>query len=151
MAFFFDQFVASSTSSLALATALSAAGTGCSLKKVVISFNISWVPKLDAINIAPEFGMIETKVILNKLKVDNNIELIDKFYKLCFDSKKWIKWVSKDFKPEENKEKLIEICGHYVFAKKEFFEIKNNYTNIDDEIQRVIYDRLVHIHDLVHR
>ena len=105
--------------------------------------------KLDAINIAPEFGMIETKVILNKLKVDNNIELIDKFYKLCFDSKKWIKWVSKDFKPEENKEKLIEICGHYVFAKKEFLEIKKNYTNIDDEIQRVIYNRLVHIHNLV--
>ena len=90
------------------------------------------------------------KLLLNKLKVDNNIELIDKFYKLCFDSKKWIKWVSKDFKPEENKEKLIEICGHYVFAKKEFLEIKNNYTNIDDEIQRVIYDRLIHIHDLVH-
>lgn len=105
---------------------------------------------LDAINIAPEFGMIESKVILDKLRKDNNQELIQKFYKLCFDSKKWIKWVSKDFKPEENKEKLIEICGHYVFAKKEFLEIKNNYTNIDDEIQRVIYDRLIHIHDLVH-
>ena len=104
---------------------------------------------LDAINIAPEFGMIETKVILDKLRKDNNQERIQKFYKLCYESKKWVKWVSKDFKPEENKEKLIEICGHYVFAKKEFLEIKNTYNNIDEEIKRTIYDRLLHIHSLI--
>lgn len=40
------------------------------------------------------------------------------------------KWVSDDFKPEENKRKLIEICGHYVFSNDKFKNILkvNNIT-----------------------
>ena len=45
-----------------------------------------------------------------------------------FEFKKWVKWVSKDFKPEENKEKLINICGHYVFSYTEFQKIKDQST-----------------------
>lgn len=86
--------------------------------------------KLDAINIAPELGVVETKIIFNYLKENNCKDEIELFYKLCYESGKWKKWVSNDFKPEENKEKLIEICGHYVFSHKDFGKVKK----LDDNI-----------------
>ena len=41
---------------------------------------------LDAINIAPEFGLIETLSYIH-----NDID-INEFWKICFDSKRWEKW-----------------------------------------------------------
>lgn len=67
---------------------------------------------LDAINIAPELGMIQTRTILETLSEDE----IETFYKICFESKKWVKWVDSNFKPDENKKELILICGHYCFT-----------------------------------
>ena len=75
---------------------------------------------LDAINIAPEFGLIETLSY-----IEAGID-IDKFWKICYDSKRWEKWVGKDFNPKKQKLDLIKICGHYVFATKEFKKIKPN-------------------------
>lgn len=80
---------------------------------------------LDAINIAPELGYIETTIILNDLKTNELYEKVELFFKICLESGKWKKWVDKDFNPYENKEKLIEICGHYVFSHPEFKNIKN--------------------------
>jgi|TARA_R110001583_G_scaffold81199_1_gene216929 fructose/tagatose bisphosphate aldolase len=79
---------------------------------------------LDAINIAPEFGLIETQTY-----IDNGID-IDKFWKICFNSKRWEKWVSSDFDPYTQKLDLIKICGHYVLSTPEFLKIKPNVDNI---------------------
>ena len=57
---------------------------------------------LDALNIAPEFGQIETLCYLE------TIQDIEEWYKICYESKRWEKWVSKDFIPEQNKEELIK-------------------------------------------
>lgn len=89
---------------------------------------------LDSLNIAPELGIIETKCILNYLN-ENDFE---KFYNICYNSNKWIKWVNKDFVPEENKRKLTEICGHYLFSNPEFIQIKNNIPNIDTIILKTL-------------
>lgn len=79
---------------------------------------------LDTINIAPEFGQIETQVYLNEIK---NEKLFELFFNICHGSKKWEKWVDKSFDPFKNKEQLINICGHYVLNNKDFIEkIKNN-------------------------
>jgi len=88
---------------------------------------------LDAINIAPEFGLIETQTYL-----DSGID-IDKFYNICYDSMRWEKWVSQDFIPEKNKEELIKICGHYVLSNPKFLEIK---PNIDREIKDNVKNKL---------
>ena len=48
---------------------------------------------LSALNIAPEFGMIETKVILNEIdNLDTKLseEVFERFFQICYDSKKWI-------------------------------------------------------------
>ena len=84
---------------------------------------------LDSLNIAPEVGVFETKLFLSHLVNNNYEDKINLFYNICYNSGKWKKWVSEDFKPEKNKIKLIEICGHYVFSHKDFI---NNIKNIID-------------------
>jgi len=107
---------------------------------------------LDYINVAPELGEIETKIILNEInKIKNkNLKttLFNKFYDLCFKSNKWIKWVTKEFIPEENKKKLIMICGHYVFSYPEFLDIKNEIPNIDEKIKKELLNKLREYHSL---
>lgn len=96
---------------------------------------------LDAINIAPEFGNIETRVYL-----ENADEIFfNKFYQLCFDSKRWVKWFPSDFVPEENKRALVEASGHYVFSHPEFLALKSSLKDIDDEVKSKVKDRLEEI------
>jgi len=107
---------------------------------------------LDCINVAPELGQIETKSILNAIKKledkEKQNELIDTFFNICLNSKKWEKWVSKDFIPEENREKLINICGHYVFSYPEFKDIKYQLSDVDKEIKKDLLIKLREYHSL---
>ena len=95
---------------------------------------------LDSINIAPEFGLIETLTYLDEIK-DNN--LFEKYFQICYDSKKWVKWVNENFDPHLNKEELIKICGHDVLSNSEFLSnIKSCFPNIDDKIKSNISNKL---------
>jgi len=80
-------------------------------------------PKLGihAVNIAPEFGVIESKSIVKILSENNLIYLRDKFLELSFQSKKWSKWMVKDSKASNYEKSLI--AGHYIFSKPECQEI----------------------------
>jgi len=89
---------------------------------------------LDSINIAPEFGQLETLCYLDYM--DNDIQ---EYYNICYESKRWEKWVGTDFVPEDSKKELIKICGHYVLSDKKFLEMK---PDIDDKIKLVIKDKL---------
>lgn len=101
---------------------------------------------LSALNIAPEFGMIETKVILDEINnLSNSEEYFEIFFKVCYESKKWVKWVNTDFDPFKNKRKLIELCGHYVFTNKNIIKVKKNIANIDMKIKNTIYTRLQYL------
>ena len=95
---------------------------------------------LDSINIAPEFGLIETQTYLDFIKDDI---IFNKYWKICYDSKKWIKWVNSDFDPHLNKKELIKICGHYVLSNPIFLDkIKNKFPNIDQQIKNNIKNKL---------
>jgi hypothetical protein len=89
---------------------------------------------LDSINIAPEFGQLETLCYLKHMGDD-----IENYYQICYDSKRWEKWVSNDFIPEDNKKELIKICGHYVLSDEKFKKIK---PNIDNKIKSVVKSKL---------
>ena len=89
---------------------------------------------LDSINIAPEFGQLETLCYLEEMGED-----IDEYYNICYESKRWEKWVDETFIPEDNKRELIEICGHYVFSDKSFLDIK---PDIDLKIKEKIKNKL---------
>ena len=92
---------------------------------------------LDSINIAPEFGLIETNSYL-EYGID-----IDKFWKICYESKRWEKWVDSNFDPYLQKEDLIKICGHYVLSHPDFIEIK---PSIDNIIKNNIKEKLYELH-----
>jgi hypothetical protein len=96
---------------------------------------------LEYINIAPEFGEIESRVILNKIKNDDI--LYNAVYSLCLNSGKWQKWVSTDFDYINKKDELILICCHYLFNNAEFSEIKKQFVNIDDKIREKIIHKLL--------
>ena len=89
---------------------------------------------LDSINIAPEFGQLETLCYLDEMGND-----IEDYYQFCYDSKRWEKWVDEDFIPANNKRELIKICGHYVFSDERFKKIK---PEIDNKIKDVIKNKL---------
>ena len=100
---------------------------------------------LDSINIAPEFGLIETLTYLDEIK-DNN--LFEKYFQICYDSKKWVKWVNPGFDPHTNKEQLIKISGHYVLSNPEFLsEIKVKFPGIDEKIKLNITKKLNQLYE----
>ena len=91
---------------------------------------------LDAINIAPEFGQIETSCYLEEMA-----EEIDEVYQICLDSGRWKKWV-KDISDIKSKESLIHVCGHYILSSEEFLQIK---PDIDERIKDKIKGRIEEI------
>lgn len=94
---------------------------------------------LNAINIAPEFGQIETQCYIDYFK-KNAPDNLDLMFKICLESGQWKKWVSSYFDPYNNKEKLIKITGHYIFSDPEFLKIKpNNTYEIKEAIKQRIY------------
>lgn len=98
---------------------------------------------LDSINIAPEFGLIETLTYIKEIENNWDFSLMDKFWEICFESKKWEKWVNKDFDPYTQKRDLIKICGHYVLSYPEFIEtIKSKLPGIDTKIKSNINNKL---------
>ncbi len=90
-------------------------------------------PKLGihAVNIAPEFGVIESQSIVRVLTENNLKNLRDKFLELAYESKKWSKWMVKDSKAS-NYEKSI-IAGHYVFSLP---ECKNIFSEARQHLEK---------------
>jgi hypothetical protein len=64
---------------------------------------------------------------------------IEEYYNICYESKRWKKWVSNDFIPENNKKELIKICGHYILSDTKFLTMK---PDIDYKIRSVIKSKL---------
>jgi len=95
---------------------------------------------LDSINIAPEFGLIETQTYLDQMQEDS--EEFQNFWQLCYDSYKWVKWVDSSFDPIANKKELIQICGHYVLSSPTFVAIKQKYPYIDNIIKDNLLSKL---------
>jgi len=89
---------------------------------------------LDCINIAPEFGYIQTCAILENLS-DEKKEL---FFDICYKSDKWKNWVKSDYDPFSNKEDLIKISGHYVFSNQRFVE-----EIYDPSFDSIIKDKII--------
>lgn len=92
---------------------------------------------LTSINIGPEIVQIETETYLNHM----NEKQIDEFYKICLDSKKWVKWVNKDF-DINNKTHVIMVAGHYCYDLYDLpkvsdtvkINLKNKFQNLIDYV-----------------
>jgi len=102
---------------------------------------------LDSINIAPEFGQIQTKVYIQKIE-EQCPDAMEDFFNICLESGRWKKWVKKDFKPRENKVELINICGHYVFSNKNFLEkVHSRVFGVELDVKNKITERLIELNE----
>lgn len=78
---------------------------------------------LDTINIAPEYGQLETSIYMDLIE-KLPVSILEEFYRICYKSKRWKKWIKNDFNPIKEKNKIIKISGHYVFSNPEFLILK---------------------------
>jgi hypothetical protein len=98
---------------------------------------------LDSINIAPEFGFIETRTILEEIYNNQQEELFEEFFDLCYQSGKWKKWVSENFYLTSfSKHVIIRIAGHYVFSNPKMQKILNSLPDIQNKINFNLKNRV---------
>ncbi len=76
-----------------------------------------------ALNVAPEFGVVETRTICNVLRdFGLHRELIE-FKNLSISSGLWVKWMREDTKATDDDR--AEIAGHYTFGTEPFRRIRD--------------------------
>jgi tagatose-1,6-bisphosphate aldolase non-catalytic subunit AgaZ/GatZ len=85
---------------------------------------LQWHPRLGihAANVAPEFGVAETRALLAILESNGLQALADRFLHTAYNSNKWDKWMLKDTKATDRDRAII--AGHYVFSRPECLELK---------------------------
>lgn len=108
--------------------------------------SLSWHPRLGihAANVAPEFGVAESKAFYHLLATHSLENLATAFLDLALTSKKYEKWLVPNSQASD-KEKAM-ICGHYVFATSQFQEIKKQAAvqleakkiDIDSELKKTV-------------
>jgi tagatose-1,6-bisphosphate aldolase non-catalytic subunit AgaZ/GatZ len=85
---------------------------------------LQWHPRLGihAANVAPEFGVAETKELVSRLESGGLQKLADEFLELSFASRKWEKWMVEGSKATDRDRAII--AGHYNFSDPKCHEIK---------------------------
>jgi len=101
---------------------------------------------LDALNVAPEMGGIESMCVLRKIQ--SNPDLVDKFFQCCISTNRWQKWFPPNFDPKDDMVGVIRACGHYCFSSPCFAEItkmfdyQSTIINAKEEIKKRIKELL---------
>ena len=130
----------------------------CNQKKIMIKVHngdylsdsaLKYHPEIGfhAINVAPEFGVVETKSILSWLSRNNLEKYKEKFLDIAYESQKWQKWILPNSNLTRNEKAII--AGHYVFSTEKFLKLKkeileqiedkNDFDNyLKDEIKNAI-------------
>tara|TARA_Y100000590_G_C15635428_1_gene982802 strand:+ start:196 stop:1365 length:1170 start_codon:yes stop_codon:yes gene_type:complete len=105
--------------------------------------SLMWHPRLGihAVNVAPEFGVTETRSLIRILKNLNLKKLVNEFLEISYNSRKWEKWVIDENKINDYDKSILS--GHYVLSTPEVKEIikeasKNNKNFINNEIKKDI-------------
>ncbi len=107
---------------------------------------LSWHPRLGihAANVAPEFGVAETRAFL-KIMEDNNLtSQANKFLELAYNSKKWDKWMLPNTTASDRDRSIIS--GHYIFSTPECLELKKEvYQHLKSkriDLDSYLYDQV---------
>ena len=105
--------------------------------------DLCWMPKLNihSANVAPEFGVAETKSIINFMDCYNLKELKDRFLEIAFNSGKWEKWMTLGTTATDFDRAII--AGHYVFSSDGFLELKEEMRSVLHKSGVDLEDQLV--------
>lgn len=84
---------------------------------------LMWHPRLGihATNVAPEFGVAETRHVFFLCREFGCTTLTDRFAELAYNSGKWRKWMLPDTTATDFDRATI--AGHYVFGEPEYREV----------------------------
>ncbi|MFB9985739.1 tagatose-6-phosphate kinase [Mesorhizobium kowhaii] len=77
---------------------------------------------VSAINVAPEFGVAETRAVVSILKELNLAVQLERFLELAFQSFAWKKWMNSNSRASDTDRAII--AGHYVFGTERYRAIK---------------------------
>ena len=108
--------------------------------------SLKWQPRLGihAANVAPEFGVAETRAFVSILQKNGCISLLDEFIKISYDSKKWKKWMLEDTAADDFDRAII--AGHYVFATDQCIalktEAKSKINGLDDYLKNAVKESI---------
>lgn len=85
---------------------------------------LQWHPRLGihAANVAPEFGVTESRALIKLLEINNLTKLSERFLQLAYDSNKWNKWMTPNTKATDRDRSII--AGHYIFSTAECIHLK---------------------------
>jgi hypothetical protein len=107
---------------------------------------LKWHSKdlVDAVNVAPEFGIVETRALLEVCDEIGRPDLRDQFVEFALESGKWRKWMLPDTKVDDRGKAVI--AGHYVYSEPEIVALKEEVNgvcesrgwNLDDRLREVI-------------
>lgn len=91
--------------------------------------SLSWHMRygIHAANVAPEFGVVETRALLEIAKNNSCDYFIDTFSKIVLENRKWEKWMLEDSLASEFEK--VEIAGHYHFSDPEIIEVREKMRN----------------------
>lgn len=89
---------------------------------------------VDAVNIAPQFGVVQTIVTLKKCLI-YGIDFTD-FLNEVYENGKWKKWMHNN--NEENKFLCCVIAGHYHFASENYKKIIDQVNEREDIKENII-------------
>jgi len=86
--------------------------------------SLKWHPRLGihSANVAPEFGVAETRALVEILEKNSLQPLADKFLELAYDSNKWKKWMIPETTATDRERSII--AGHYIFSTDECVALK---------------------------
>ena len=89
---------------------------------------LQWHPRLGihAANVAPEFGVTETRSLISILENSGLEKTAERFMQIAFESNKWEKWMIENSLATDRDRAII--AGHYVFSKTECIELKAEAT-----------------------
>jgi tagatose-1,6-bisphosphate aldolase non-catalytic subunit AgaZ/GatZ len=86
---------------------------------------LQWHPRLGihAANVAPEFGVTESRALVAVLEENGLSELSERFLQLAYDSNKWNKWMLPNTQATDRDRSII--AGHYIFSTSECTALKD--------------------------
>ena len=101
-----------------------------------------WEAGIPSMNVAPEFGVIESRVFASMCMDKGRKDLLSRFISLSVKSGKWKKWMVDGMHASEYEKGMI--AGHYVFAKPEFIEMKKEIgeQEFNSRARQELYSRM---------
>lgn len=105
---------------------------------------LKWHPRLGihSVNVAPEFGVAESKAFMEVLEQNALVNEKDLFIQLAVESGKWNKWMLKNSSSGDYEKALIS--GHYIFSSLAFRElyekVEMTIARRGDDLTRILKD-----------